>query len=352
MPIEPNPFDDERLAKIRADQTDPIIQYFIVRTDLEMSIGKIAAQVAHGAEMFIMRVREVCLVESYSYCGPQGVQGPINQTPNPEQLKLVEQWLAGSFRKVVLGGKKKDFDKIIEDLPVFVVRDAGLTEVAPNSDTVLVTWPMYKSAQPKCLARLQTLKWIDMSEKSTFGVAPYNPFPIEVTSVGREGIGVKGPGVDITLCAHGANFLATKLIEVANKQYYDGYVHGDEATMLLSPKIVGKPITGMDILNAVDPLPIRPPTCETLDELLQKLQTFVQEHSNVEVLPLDDAYSGLWGYGAWFVENGLETSISATIPVRNMQMSPELRARVMPMFRTAKGRIRLAAELGRGVKFV
>jgi PTH2 family peptidyl-tRNA hydrolase len=150
MPIEPNPFDDARLAKIRAEQGDPIVQYFIVRTDLNMSIGKIGAQIAHGAEMFILRYTELkqvlnCLDNKYI-------------RPNERIVGIVDDWLGSSFRKVVLGGKKKDFDKIISELNVFLVRDAGLTEVEPNSNTVIVTWPMLKSTQPKCLARLQTLK--------------------------------------------------------------------------------------------------------------------------------------------------------------------------------------------------
>jgi peptidyl-tRNA hydrolase len=73
-------------------------------------------------------------------------------------MEIVDEWFNTSFRKVVLGGKKKDFGKIISELNVFLVRDAGLTEVEPNSETVLVTWPMRKSAQPKCLSRLQVLK--------------------------------------------------------------------------------------------------------------------------------------------------------------------------------------------------
>jgi peptidyl-tRNA hydrolase, PTH2 family len=150
MPIEPNPFNDASLAKIRAEQGDPIVQYFIVRTDLNMSVGKIGAQIAHGAEMFILRYTELkqvlnCLDDKY-----------IRQ--NERIVGIVDDWLVSSFRKVVLGGKKKDFEKIISELPVFLVRDAGLTEIEPNSETVIVTWPMLKSTQPKYLARLQTLK--------------------------------------------------------------------------------------------------------------------------------------------------------------------------------------------------
>jgi len=146
MPVEYNPFDDERLAQVRAEQGDPIVQYFIVRTDIPMSVGKIGAQIAHGAEMFVLRY------SLYSHLQVSMTEDECNRE------SLTKEWLSGSFRKVVLGGKKKDFEKIISELNVFLVRDAGLTEVEPNSETVIVTWPMRKSAQPKCLSRLQVLK--------------------------------------------------------------------------------------------------------------------------------------------------------------------------------------------------
>jgi PTH2 family peptidyl-tRNA hydrolase len=148
MPIEPNPFDDERLAQVRSEQGDPIVQYFIVRTDIPMSVGKIGAQIAHGAMMFALGYER------------EYTEKLITSRPNDElraRVRLVYEWLNGSFRKVVLGGKKKDFEKIIAELPVFLVRDAGLTEVEPNSETVLVTWPIRKSAAPKCISRLQVL---------------------------------------------------------------------------------------------------------------------------------------------------------------------------------------------------
>jgi peptidyl-tRNA hydrolase len=145
MPIEPNLFDDERLI---AEQTDPIVQYYIVRTDIPMSSGKIAAQVAHGAMMFLLHYQEV--TNQWFHFD--------SSSPKPPHLIRVEEWLKGSFRKVVLGGTKKDFKGIISDLPVFLVHDAGLTEVEPNSETVLVTWPMYRSSQPNFLKRLQVLK--------------------------------------------------------------------------------------------------------------------------------------------------------------------------------------------------
>lgn len=152
MPVEPNPFDDERLIQIRESQEDPIVQYYIVRTDVLMTVGKVCAQVAHGAQMFAFTYNERCL---------QQIANDLNKVPSDEEIRtrieFTKKWINGSFRKVVLGGKAKDFEKIKNELNVFLVRDAGLTEVEPGTATVLVTWPMLKSTQPKFLQRLRVL---------------------------------------------------------------------------------------------------------------------------------------------------------------------------------------------------
>lgn len=147
MPVEPNPFDDAKLAQIRADQDDPIVQYYIVRKDVPMSIGKVCAQIAHGAQMFL----------SEYYNLKRNMNKPFGGRPLL-LTRITERWMAGSFRKVVLGAKEKDWEKIKKELDVFVVRDAGLTEVESGTETVMVTWPMKKSTQPKVLAKLQVLK--------------------------------------------------------------------------------------------------------------------------------------------------------------------------------------------------
>jgi len=148
MPVELNPFDDEKLAQIREDQSDPIVQYYIVRSDIGMSVGKIGAQIAHGAQMFIFGYLKVC-----DLCKPM----PSGGKPMLKR-DITNKWMNESFRKVFLKAKTKDFEKIKEILDVFVVRDAGLTEVEPGSETIIVTWPMHKSTAPKQLKRLQTLK--------------------------------------------------------------------------------------------------------------------------------------------------------------------------------------------------
>jgi peptidyl-tRNA hydrolase, PTH2 family len=140
--------DTPEAIQARAQQEDPIIQYYIVRKDLDMSVGKMCAQVAHAAQIFTISYQE--MVKEIPLC-PLG--GEVLR-----RKEITEKWLAGSFRKVVLKAKKSEFEKIKKELDVFVVTDAGLTEVEAGSETVLVTWPMKKSEQHKILQQLRCLQ--------------------------------------------------------------------------------------------------------------------------------------------------------------------------------------------------
>lgn len=146
MPVEPNHFDDAALAEIRKTQEDPIVHYLIVRKSLNMGPGKIAAQCSHASKMLIL-----------SYVEFKQFKNPISEE-NYKLYTITKEWLEKSFRTIVLVADDKQWEKIKEDVRVFVVRDAGLTEVPEGSETVLSTWPMYKSQAPKIIKKLQTLK--------------------------------------------------------------------------------------------------------------------------------------------------------------------------------------------------
>ncbi len=59
-------------------------------------------------------------------------------------------------------------------------------------------------------------------------------FPFHVETAGQEEVEVVGPGLNFKLCAHGARELARRLVAAADKQYCDGYRHGDASTMFVS----------------------------------------------------------------------------------------------------------------------
>ena len=93
---------------------------FLVRRDLDMSVGKVAAQVAHGA------------LGAYRATQGKGAAG---------QTKL-QEWEAGGEAAIVLGvADEAELRAKLEEakraeLTVHLVADAGRTEVAAGSTTV------------------------------------------------------------------------------------------------------------------------------------------------------------------------------------------------------------------------
>ena len=142
-------YNSKEEVEKRASQEDPIIMYLIVNEELNMSIGKTGAQCAHGAQILLLKnIQE----QKETMCS-----SPYEQ----ERFNLFNDWLNNSFRKVVLKASKQEWNRLVEELPInnySIVIDAGLTEIAAGSNTVLAVMPMYKSKVPKCIKRLQLLK--------------------------------------------------------------------------------------------------------------------------------------------------------------------------------------------------
>ena len=101
---------------------DEIKQVIIVRKDLEMGKGKIAAQVAHASLM--------------SYFDAEKMD-----------KRITEDWLATGEKKIVLKVNGEDalvkFYKAFQfkKIPCALVTDAGLTELPPGTKTALGIGP-------------------------------------------------------------------------------------------------------------------------------------------------------------------------------------------------------------------
>lgn len=138
---------------------DPVVMYLIVRESLGMSPGKAAAQCAHAAQMLQLHFGR--LVDA-----ARGHDGPDSEffvnvdQPTADMVDRYRDWLGSSFRKVVLRADDKEWVKLKghPGLDFVVVRDAGLTEVDPGSETVIGLWPMLRSGVPPLVRRLQALK--------------------------------------------------------------------------------------------------------------------------------------------------------------------------------------------------
>jgi peptidyl-tRNA hydrolase, PTH2 family len=98
---------------------EPLKLMLCVRTDLGMSVGKIAAQVGHG-------VHSVCREGS---------------------VKLLSRWEASTSAKIVveLDSLSTLFDikakAEAKQIPVYLVTDAGRTEIEPGTVTVMAIGP-------------------------------------------------------------------------------------------------------------------------------------------------------------------------------------------------------------------
>ena len=126
-------------------EEDGLVVYMIVNTDLRMSSGKIGGQCGHAIQY---------LMQMYMNNNRMFFSGNAEIFYN-----RMTAWLnSGKHSKVTLAADTKEFEKIKAEYNPIVVRDAGLTEIAAGSETVICLYPMFKSERTKLIKRLQALK--------------------------------------------------------------------------------------------------------------------------------------------------------------------------------------------------
>ncbi len=156
---------------------DPIVMYLIVRESLGMSIGKTAAQCGHACqlmseEMYKYAHYMVSLDTKMKDFGKPPGEGLRLRSIFQKLEEIVNTyglWLQHhGYRKVVLSASEKEWEKVKLAFPQpadnqlekghILVVDNGLTELSPNTETVIALFPMLKSTAPKIIKRLQLLK--------------------------------------------------------------------------------------------------------------------------------------------------------------------------------------------------
>lgn len=129
-------------------ENNNIVMYLVVRESLNMSVGKCCAQTGHAVGK---------LFELYGrYC-------PEYSEEKPQSIINFESWMDDDYRKIVLKCSEKEWLKIKEEcqklqLEYCVIVDKGLTELQPNTETVIGIFPMFKNDVPKIIKKLQLLK--------------------------------------------------------------------------------------------------------------------------------------------------------------------------------------------------
>ena len=112
-------------------------QVIIVRTDLKMASGKISSQVAHAS------------IDAYEK----------TKSSNPE---WVEEWREQGQEKVVLKVQSKNellelFQKLKQQFPAVLIKDAGRTQIAPGEPTCVGVGPVPEKEIDKYTKHLKLL---------------------------------------------------------------------------------------------------------------------------------------------------------------------------------------------------
>lgn len=142
------------LQEENRDISDEIVQYYVVNSELNMSVGKISAQVGHVATEIatIMNTRL-----SYEELTDSGIANDPYYVQFNKNCEIFEKWHEKDQKKIVLRGKQKDLERLMKLDNWFHIRDNGLTEIPPNSLTVVGCLPNYKSVLKDQVKRLQLL---------------------------------------------------------------------------------------------------------------------------------------------------------------------------------------------------
>lgn len=116
-------------------QRTPVLkQVIVVRTDLNMSPGKLAVQVAHASTLLVEALRDETEIEQESQVMTQA-------------YLWYKEWKSGLYRKIVVTASSEDELTNIREmavkarLPTVEVYDAGLTELPPNTLTCVGIGP-------------------------------------------------------------------------------------------------------------------------------------------------------------------------------------------------------------------
>ena len=116
----------EHKVGINELEQSPLCMYVLVNDDLKMGKGKIAGQVAHVVGL----ITEEIIRKSY-----ETVKGV------PDCYARYMVWKATGHAKVILKASQEQIEQLIGEPESMYIRDAGRTQIAPNSLTVLGFYP-------------------------------------------------------------------------------------------------------------------------------------------------------------------------------------------------------------------
>lgn len=122
-----------------------LVEYILVNKELNMSVGKIAGQVAHVQTVIDNKIFE--LDDKIYFLSEEVLDEDIMDVRFAKEKELINNyydWLySGSQTKIILRAKEKDLLKAI-DMGAMYIRDNGLTEIPSGSLTAVGFFPQPK----------------------------------------------------------------------------------------------------------------------------------------------------------------------------------------------------------------
>jgi PTH2 family peptidyl-tRNA hydrolase len=138
------------------DNNRQVKQFIVIRTDLEMSMGKTAAQASHAAmKVFFDKMCGVATMTS-----EDGMVGTLYEIFLTEEEVI---WKEGLFTKIVKKIKNESqllklYDEVkAAGLNVSLIKDAALTELKEPAYTAIAIGPNYVDRIEPLVKRLQNL---------------------------------------------------------------------------------------------------------------------------------------------------------------------------------------------------
>lgn len=136
-------------------------QFIIVRTDLPMNAGKVAAQASHSCmKVFFDKMTFTPLEDSPNTPSENNYVGTYSWSVTEEEL----QWVQGKFTKVTKKVKNENqllkvYNKAVEaGLNVSLIKDAGLYGLEGENYTCIAVGPNYVDRCEPVVGKLQLLK--------------------------------------------------------------------------------------------------------------------------------------------------------------------------------------------------
>lgn len=154
----------EAVITPRAKHEDGLVMYLVVKKSLAMSPGKMAAQVGHAVGLLDQKFEEVqdrvnSIHEMGLLFGGLLKQEIIEEHELKPKFEAFNNWRNTFYGKIVLVASDRQWEELKNFPDHVMVVDAGLTELQPNTETVIGLWPMLKSeAHETMIKKLQVLK--------------------------------------------------------------------------------------------------------------------------------------------------------------------------------------------------